>query len=401
MSLTLSQHLLNYAIESGEVEDPTQMGAEEITVITDETQSELEETVAEVAEVVEKLEENDAAAEKIVEAADSLESAVRRLDEMAGQNIRLAGPALQFYIQSVTTSLEARDIPAPIYKDAVLSMQHSFESAQVEDYTTEAKEKTESLIKRLYNMLVSAAKAAIQFITEFFATIGKNGAAITAAGKKLQGLAVKGDVEGEITGNYGALVVGGKVDPTAALKSLEKGYTSVKNLTREMQASIGQNGATAPSPMSVDLPGGAKVEFKLGEGKGLEKVAKASFSIKAADAKSEKSTPLDAAGIKALGGELVSIGNLMTAAVKDGKSITDAIQKFLSGVEGKLKSLVEKDEGAKKAAEDVKQARNALSGVKTYLPKYVKYMGGVAKQAYRFGIASAAKHKVAKEAATA
>lgn len=420
MTTSLSEMLRNLAVESGEIlpddgVDHSQMGAEEITVITDETQSELEEAVEEMAETVEKLENADAGAEKLVDATESLESAVRDLRALREQNLQLSGPAVQMFVSRVTDSMEARDIPAQIFSGVVEGLTASFESNRSEDYSTEAEEKSEGLIRRLVNMLVAAGKAVANWIKEFYQTLGKSGKAIRASGQKLErvGAAVKGEAKGELKGSsYGYLVVGGSVNGKKALETLLDEYqgslltitkgirTGMKQLIEALKAGdsakIAAEAKAAagkmPSKASFDLPGGYKAEYEPTGGE--EGFTGVKFAIKKGEAAAAGNfAPLSGAEIKALGAEIVSVGDKMIAASNDSKQAVADINSVLSTAN----SAVAKFQGAtpeeiKEAKKVIRVTQSAMSSLKGVVPTYVKHMGVAAKQAYKLGMASAAKH---------
>lgn len=421
--MSLSDILRQYAVESGELSadddtDHTQMGAEEITVITDETQTELEEAVEEMAETVEKLENNDASAEKLVEATESLESAVRDLRALRDNNIALNGPAVGFYLARVTTCLEAREIPAQIYGAEINSLQASFESNRFEDYSTEAEEKTEGVMKRMINMLVAAYRAFVQWLKDAYQTFGKSGAAIKASGAKLKRISgkLKGTAEGELKGkSYKDLLVGGNVDAVKAMNDINAAWKDdVLKLTQGLSGALkplstalaaGEPGklkaaaesaaAAIPAKKSFALPGGYTAEFAPGEGEGMSKFSGLKFEIKRKDATApEKVAPLSSSEISSLGTAVEQVGANMISISKSGGSAVTAFGELVSKAEAAFKKADKATpEELEAAREVVKATKAAMTAMKGIVPKYVAHMGNAAKVAYKFGMASAAKHK--------
>lgn len=420
--MSLEQSLRDLALESGEiVPDESFVGAEEITVITDETQSELEEAVAETAEEVDKLSTNDANAEKVIEAVESLESLSTQLTGLAAKGEKLSGAAVQFYISAVTASLEARSFPVEIFGNDVMGLQQSFESASVEDYTAEAEEKTGNILTRLYNMLATVVRAAVAAVKTFIASIGKSASAITAGGNKLKKIAsgLKGaPKEGDILGGWvGALALNGSVNAVGALKKVEAAYTNVSALTNKIQsgmsplitalanptpagvtsAAAGLN--TAFTATTIDLPGNAKATFTPGSGEGIAKLTGAKFSITKEKGNVSKAAPLSAAEIGALGSELVAVGTLLGKASADANKATANNEKVLAAADKAVKASKDGDAAAIGAARDlIKQAQAAIKANKNIMPAFISYTLGVAKEAYRFGTASAGKYGAKVEA---
>ena len=432
---SLSDALRNYGVESGQIEAEEAIlpaGEGEITVITDDTQSELEEAVADLADDVEKLETQDNAAEKVVEAVESLEAYVGQIDALAAAGIPLNGLAAKFLAQGMADSLEARGIPAAIFQSEVISMHESFESNQLEDYTTEAEEKGEGLIARLVAMLKAAASAVATAFKEFFTTMGKSASAIKASGAKLK--RVGGSLKGEAkvkeisTGGYGMLTVGGKVDPKAALQAANKTYTTgVLRVTKSIRDSMAplvtalSSGAVTGAALktagaavsgaglnesSIDLPGGYKAVFKPGQGENWDKLQGATFGIKKPEKKEapEKSPILTGAEISAIGDEMIKIGTLMESARKDADAVIatnqgliNAAGKVVGGTGRAIKDKVglnksETKEDDAAARQVLKMAKGAISANKGIIPAYVSYMANLAKEAYRCAASSAGKY---------
>lgn len=428
MSMSLSQHLYQYAVEAGEInDDPSFIGAEEVTVVTDDTETELGEAIQDMADSVEKIAEHNGSAEKMIDAVDSMESFVGQIQAMRANGQPLTEQGAQFFIQGVVASLEAREIPTQIFENEVMGLQHSFESGAVSDYSTEAEEQSEGILRRLYNMLKAAGAAALQALKDFFVTFGKSAKAIEQAGGVVQRIAngLKGEAEGDLKGSsYKALVVGSDVDAVTALKMIRGGYKSGIDTIREgIKKSFNELSAAMNDPTpakinsaakelhiadgSIKLPGGVTATFKLGDGEGMNKVGgtstlaglfrkgAAAFSISKVDASApEKVKPASKEQIKEIGLQLVSLGQEMNAAMKaaakeaeDYNKLTKAADKAVTKTQGATKEEVAL------ARDLIKCAQGAVKVSSSIIPTYTKYAGGVAKIAYAFAKASASKYK--------
>lgn len=419
MTTAFMTAMMQISIESGEIPKPEEdydhsgVGAEEIVVVTDETQTELEEAVADTAEKVEKMLENDTAAEKIVEAVDCLESIQVQLSTEAAAGRPLAGFAVPLLNQLIASSMEARQIPAGIFENAVMEIQQSFESNRFEDYTTEAEEKTEGLITKLLNMLKAAAKAVWTYISEFFTTIGRSGTAIKNGGTQIKRLAAKltGELKKEElkASGYNLLNNGGSFNPAAAVNAVTAGYSTIAlaafgeitGLVKPWVNSVSltptvktvnlqaMNGSVKTS--EHDLPGGYKAALKPGAGEGIASVSGAKFTITGPEKKAgpEKTAPLTKGELEALGSALESLGSRLLESKKSGTVVLQAQKTLLDEVDGKLKAIKGEDkEGAKKARAIVSEVSKALSAGKTIIPTYLDFASKVGKQGYNFGKAS-------------
>ena len=423
----LQAALMQYAIESGEIEDPSQFGAEEITVVTDETKSELEEAVEEMAEDVEKIADNDAAAEKLVEATESLESFVSHLNGLADAGVQITPVALDQYLKGVRESLEARKIPSVLYADEFSAAEASFESADKEDEKSlkdKAKEmgqRAGNVLQRFWNMIKAAVGAVVTSIQNFIAGIGKSGDAVIKAGNRLKAVskAAKGSAKGKVKGKaFAGLVVGGSVNPVEALDKVLKGYEDVKAAQAKVTGAIALAAQTLgtgkpnktvienslknaagkmPQEFKLDLPGGNEAVYVHGKGTGLLQLFDRSvFKIaKKGDVSvPEEVEPLSPSDILALGGKLVSIGGAMKDAVTAAKESIDKAQLTLKKAESFVSAAEKEDaEGQAAAKEALKAAKACVSTAKIFVPNYMKYVGATAQLAYRFGVQSANQYK--------
>lgn len=408
-----AQAMLQISIESGEVPAPegeydhSGVGAEEIPVVTDQTQTELEEAVQETADVVDKMLEHDAAAEKIVEATDSLESKLAQLRVERENGRPLAGFAVSLYNQSLAEAFEAREIPAGVFESIVVGLQESFESNQLEDYTSEAEAATESLITKLWNMLKTTAAKVWAYIEEFFKTIGKSGSSIKAGGTQIKRLAgaLDGEVKtAEISGKYARLHVGGSFSPTKAVEEVTSGYESVAlatfnelngivkpwiNSFSSVQRPVSAESIGKLSGKAHTLPGGYTAQLKAGAGEGGAAIAGAKFTITAPAKKdaTEKVAPLTKSELNSLGGALEALGARLVESKKAGTIVSAAHKKLIDDAGKKINDLLKKEnkDGAKAASGVVKEVNKALEAGKTIIPAYLGFAADVGKEAYNFG----------------
>lgn len=421
MSFDLSTALAQFAVESGEVtaeEVRLPAGEEEITVITDETQSTLEEAVSDLADDVERLEKKDDAAEKVVDAIESLESYVAQAQDMIAKGEHLNGRAASLWVQGVTSCMEARGIPAAIFETSVTAMAESFESAAQEDYSTEAEEKGEGLLRRLYNMLKSAVMAVATAIKEFFTTFGKSATAIQAAGAKLKRVAggLKGTAkEGDLKGSsFATLAVGGSINASKALDDAKSGYvngalkaskairaafTPLVNAfntptAASLKSTLSSLNTGALSGFTEELPGGYQAVLKMGEGEGAAKLSGAAFTVKKPDSKAsvEKAPVLSPSDIGNLATKIIDLGKLMSQMATEGDATLAANDKLIKAAEKAIGKEKAEKEDAAAARELFKLAKGLISMNKGIVPTYGKYLGMVGKDAYRYGMACAGKY---------
>lgn len=425
----LQSALMQYAIESGEISDPAEIvGAEEITVVTDETKSELEEAIEEMAEEVEKIADNADAAEKLVDATESLEARVLHLRGLREAGVDISGTAMDQFFKGVVDSMEARKIPAVLYADLVgVGAGASFESAEnadkpANDKAEEAAEKGEGVLKRFWNMIKAAVTGVINAIKNFITGMGKSGPAVVQAGERLKkaGGEAKGEAKGKLSGKgYAALVVGSDVDANKALELISAAYTSTikpgyaavtgaialaaqtlgtgKPNSGVIQNAMKNAAGKMPKEFNLELPGGYKAEFVHGKGTGLTTIFdRSSFKIvRDKEVKGpEEVAPLSPAEIGRLGDELVKLGGEMKDAVEASKAAVARAEDTLKKAEGFVNAAAKEDAEGQAAAKDLlKAAKGCVSTARIFVPNYMKFAGGVAKTAYKFGMASAAQYK--------
>lgn len=422
---TFAEVMRSIALEAGEItnpiaEDPSLVGAEEITIVTDNTQNELEEQLEDLSEKVEKLEDRGASAEVIQDTIESLESYVAAIHANREAGVALAGPAVQYLNMGMAASLEARGIPAEIFQAELTALQTSFESNAAEDYSTEAEAAAESMLKRLWNMLKAAVQQVTTAIREFFATIGQSATAIKASGERLK--KVGGQLKGGLKDDAGTIKLSGasylgsgaSVDPVKALSDLKTHYTQdVLGITKDIRGVLGdlqsvltdptaekiaawERGIVtkAPDSKTVGLPGGYSIKYVAGQGGGLQGLSRAQFYVgKPSEKTATTMAPLDKAAITALGGKIVEIGALMDAASKDGDAVIKANEALLKAAESAVAKGADGTPETKEAARKaLSAAKAAINANKSVIPSFVRHLGSAAKEAYSVGMQSARKH---------
>lgn len=421
MSKSLHAALLQYGVESGEIEPEEVIypaGEEEITVITDETQSDLEEAVAELADDVEKVEDHEDGAEKVIEAVESLEAYVVQFERLGEQGIPINTTAANFALQGIVASLEGRNIPAQVYSTEAFALQESFEADDKEaDKGPGLLGKGKALLTKLWNMLKAAAGAIKQAIVDFFATMGKSAAAIKAGGEKLKrvGASIKDSKQTNLNaGSYSALTVGGSVDPVKAMAEVNSGYKTavVDNITKlrivvnplvkalrnptpgGVKSAAEGIDVKALASSSAALPGGFVAHFTVGSGEGVAALTGTTFKIEKAKeggGASKDFSALSGPDIVKLGTAVVAAADLMVKAKTDADAIIKSNDELLSAATAAISAA--KDDAAQGAARELlKTATKLLSVTKGFVPTYVRYMATTAKVAYKAGMASASAH---------
>lgn len=420
MSKSLHAALLQYGVESGEIEPEeviTPAGEEEITVITDETMSDLEEAVAELADDVEKVEDHENGAEKVIEAVESLEAYVVQFERLGEAGIAINTTAANFALQGIVASLEGRNIPAAVYSTEAFALQESFEADDKEaDKGPGLLGKGKALLTKLWNMLKAAAGAVKQAIIDFFSTMGKSAAAIKAGGEKLKrvGATIKDSKTVSLKGgSYSALTVGGSVDPVKAMADVNSGYKTavVDNITKlRIVVNPLVKALRNPTPggvksaaegidvkslasASASLPGGFVAHFTVGSGEGVAALTGTTFKIeKTKGGESAKDfNALSGGDIVKLGTAVVATADLMVKAKSDADAIIKSNDELLSAATTAINAA--KDDEAQGAARELlKTATKLMSVTKGFVPTYVRYMATTAKVAYKAGMASASAH---------
>lgn len=430
--MDLNEYLNDLALESGvvtevsaPVNETVHAGADELTVVTDDIQTELEESLTTTGEAVAKLNTSDAAASKLVDAVESLESMMYQLESFESAGIPLDTMMSGFFMQNVALCLEARDFDQRLYADDIAAATASFEAAQLalpgpdskSDNTGEAKAKTGNIITRLWQMLKSAVAKGIERLTNWWNSVGKSASAVKASGQRLKEVAKKisGSPEGKLkSGSFTKLTVGGKVSADHALQAVESGYTngvlSVTKDFREVTTALiaalgkGDSGAVGAFARSIDtklhaheqdICGGYKMSFRPGAGGGFDGLMKAKFSISRSDKPSAgeaELAPLSAAEIAQLGARLESLGSMMEKISKDSHEAVNGAKGVLAAAE-KANNKTDTKLENKEANQLFSTAQKLVSQTAQFGPAYVSIMGEIAKEAYKLGMQSAAKHK--------
>ena len=425
---SIADLLKEFSVESAqaEVEENNlvegQVGAEEILVATDETTTELEEAIEEVADAVEDQEAVAETTETLIEAAESLESAMNIIEAATLRGERVNGVAMQIWAQGVVSSMEARQIPAEVYKDVVESFGDSFESDSYTDYSVEAKEKSEGVLAKIWSMIKAAFARARDFLTRLIAWFGKSADAVEKAGKKLlkeveDRKGKKVDKDAKIPGKpYAELIIGGKVDAANAeekangvftvvssecTKLYEVGVSSAKDLegSGDKKAAItkaGKETTKALEAMAKDVSGLAAAGGKEWEMK-VESTSerfwnegKVVYSLKTKESTTTVPGEIDVpslADLKALGDNIVALAKDVRTESDNAKRTQGKINvQFGANAKGEQQNLAEQ----RIVARTISSAVAASSSIRG---KVAGSVLGLAKKGYAFGMVAARRYK--------
>lgn len=393
-----------------------QVGAEEITVVTDETTTELEEAIEEVAETVEESEKVAETTETLIDAAESLENAVAQIQDLRLAGQRVNAVSMKIWARGVADSMEARQIPAEVYQDLMDDFGESFESTDTyTDYSTEAEEKGEGLLTKIWNMIKAAFARVRDFFGRLIAWFGKSADSIIKAGYKLRETVKdrkelkSADAKVKAKSYADLANSSNKVDASAALKEAKNAFTIADTAsTAVYDASVeAANALKAGGEGDIKKFEGAVNgfdglnNFELGntkitiEGKqGASWYNDGKVSMKFKTTKSEKKAgdeqaPMAKNEIEALASELITFGEDIKKTMADAKR-----------TQGKLNVDFPKTDAGKHAVEKMGQRRAIARSIQssTALANSVrgKVAGlalSVAKKAYSFGMANANLYK--------
>lgn len=414
---------LNVSLENDQ-EHEGDLGAEELNLITDETTTVLDETLQEVAASAEELDMADATVEELELAADSMESMLGALSKVRGDGA-LDAQAMTMYNAGLESLIKAHRLPLPVSDLSVSN--EAFAAGDAMVLSLEAEEKGKNLLQRMWDGIKNAIVSFFTKLKTFITNLGKSGEAVANAGRKLQaaakGLGTAEQKEGaKVSGGWAKqLVLGGSVDAQKALVAVQQGASEyVFDHTKSVTTAIGPLTAalsnataagiiaaaqkvnlTAAAPKNIELPGGAKVEFKVAEGdSNLAKLAGAKYSLTRGEAKAPESIKVLSIGeINALGSELIKMGGQMTKITSLNADMDKANSQLIAAGE----KLIKAEEGAdiaaaKKVLSQLSKVSRLAAGI---IPTYMSYAGTVGKAAFAYGKASLAQYKGSKADATA
>lgn len=424
----IAELLKQFSAESAqaEVEEANlgegQVGADEILVTTDETTTELEEAIQEVAEAVEDQEEVAESTETLIDAVESLESAMNIIEGATLRGERVNGVAMQIWAQGVVSSMEARQIPAEVFKEIQEGFGDSFESDSYSDYSPEAKEKTDGVMAKIWAMIKAAFARARDFLTRLIAWFGKSADAVEKAGNKLLKEVVdrKGKKVAPGTKIPGApyveLMVGSQFNPVGAVsgatnvfkivsaectKLYDVGVESAKALegSGDKKAEIKKAGKAttdALTTMAKDVTGlaaagGKEWEMKVeSTSESFWNEGKVVYTLKTKDAAKKSPEEVDVPtldALKALGENIVALAKVVRTESDNAKRTQGKINvQFGSNAAGEQKNLADQ----RVVARTISSAVAASSSIRG---KVATSVLGLAKKGYAFGMVSARRYK--------
>lgn len=397
----MNTFLTDLAVESGVIEEHAG-SPEEITINTMDTETELEEVIEKLAADVEKASDQNKGTDQLVKTMVSLEAKLTMLQGMRETGESLNATAAKMYSSAIATSMEARGFPLKLYGDVVSEMDHSFESHQAYDYSTEAEAKTEGLLTRIKAMLKKALDGFINFWKDMASRVGTMGKTVTGLGETLitksGTLGGKAPGDGKISASGLAGVVSGPskviTDLTAATsklnaneKKLAEALKMIGDATLSKSDPSETNRESGRLLASIDavitLPSGFTLEYSEADGSKLE--------VKGGDKPEVKEVAiLSQPEIKKLGTDLLALGKALTISDSDQRSLIGVIESSTNKMIAKL----EKDDKATGSGV-MKDFNTGVKMIRSGRAVFNKHATNVAKQAYRYASQSINRHSAA------
>lgn len=396
-----------------------------------------EETIVQVDEVLEEargdsaiVEEHDEAVEELSQAADSMESLIASLESAIADG-GLSPQAADIHGRALAIATRRLPIDAAEFTVSNESFGGTGDKLQA---SMEALEGAKALLSKIWEAIKNAVQGAWNAVKTFFATMGKSGPAVVAAGNSLKqrataakGLtAAPGKINLGQAGNY--LIVGGKVAPAAALAAINHGYdVGVKQYTNKILAALNplyqsiQKGEVHPDrlkqvagsinveaclteDMKGKLPAGYFFDLNVSDKEGLDGLADASLKLsqdKSAMASGEVQFDLPSVDeISKMADQIVAMGKLIISS----KSVAGMAEKGINDAVKAGNSLVAKGDTLDKAeagsAKAVLAKLNKAARLTTGCShQYLSFMGSAAKASAAFGAKTLASYgKSAKKA---
>lgn len=381
-----------------------------------------EETIVQVDEVLEEargdsavVEEHDQAVEELSQAADSMESLIASLESAIADG-GMSPQAADIHSRALAIATRRLPIDASEYTVSNESFGGTGDKLQA---SMEALDGAKALLAKIWEAIKNAVTGAWNAVKTFFATMGKSGPAVVAAGqslkqrataaKGLQPSAVKIGLGGAL--NY--VVVGGKCAPAQALSAINHGYdVGVKQYTNKILAALNplyqsiQKGEVHPDrlkavagsinveaclteDMKGKLPGGYFFDLTVSDKEGLDGLADASLKLS-----QDKSAKVNEAGfdlptvdeISKLADEIVAMGKLIISS----KAVAGMAEKGINDAVKAGNALVAKgdtlDKGEVGSAKAVLAKLNKAARLTTGCShQYLSFMGSAAKASAAFG----------------
>jgi hypothetical protein len=402
----------------------------EINPVTEETIVQVDEVLEEAREDSASVDEHDEAVEELSDAAESMESLIASLESAIADG-GLSPQAADIHSRALAIATRRLPIDASEFTVSTESFGGTGDKLQA---SMEALEGAKALLAKIWEAIKNAVVGAWNAVKAFFASMGKSGPAVVAAGQSLKkragetkdnGAGAGGTINMGSAGDY--LVVGGKVAPAAALAAINHGYdVGVKGYTNKILAALNplyqsiQKGEVHPDrlksvagsinveaclteDMKGKLPGGYFFDLTVSDKEGLDGLAEASLKLGREKPGDSDAFALPAvAEIGKLADQIIAMGKLIIAS----KSVAGMAEKGINDAVKAGNSLVAKgdtlDKGEVGSAKAVLAKLNKAARLTTGCShQYLSFMGSAAKASASFGAKVLAIHAKGKKAEAA
>lgn len=432
MRNSILQSALNVSMESADFSEN-----QEINPVTEETIVAVDEVLEEVRGDSADVSEHDDAVEELEQTAESLESLITSLESAIADG-GMGPQAADVHSRALAIATRRLPINSSEYTVSTESFGGTGDKLVA---SQEALDGAKQLLSKIWEAIKNAVMSAWNAVKTFFATIGKSGPAVIAAGQSLKKRAQSQKGQKPVTpkitlmpGALNTLVLDGKLKAADSLRAVNHGYdVGVKQYTTKMVAALspviqavyagnvhpdrlkeaaGKVDVTAAlvDDMKGKLPGGYFFDLTVGEGEGLAVLSGTSLKLSQDKAAKVKSADFDLPSveeIEKMADQIIEMGKLMVAS----KQVAGAAEKGVNDVVkagSKLAATgdnLDKAEvaGAKQVLAQLNKAARLTTGCSH---QYLSFMGTAAKAAASFGTQALKKYgkaaaKDAKDAAKA
>ncbi|MNF70026.1 hypothetical protein D3C84_519250 [compost metagenome] len=401
----------------------------EINPVTEETIVQVDEVLEEAREDSASVDEHDEAVEELSDAAESMESLIASLESAIADG-GLSPQAADIHSRALAIATRRLPIDASEFTVSTESFGGTGDKLQA---SMEALEGAKALLSKIWEAIKNAVQGAWAAVKNFFATMGKSGPAVVAAGQSLKQRAAAAKGQNPSAGkiNLGSalnfVVVDGKLAPAQALAAINHGYdVGVKTYTSKILAALNplyqsiQKGEVHPDrlkqvaasinveaclteDMKGKLPGGYFFDLTVSDKEGLDGLAEASLKLGREKPGDSDAFALPAvAEIGKLADQIVAMGKLIIAS----KSVAGMAEKGINDAVKAGNSLVAKgdtlDKGEVGSAKAVLAKLNKAARLTTGCShQYLSFMGSAAKASASFGAKVLAIHAKGKKAEAA
>lgn len=406
--------------------------SQEINPVTEETIVAVDEVLEEARGDSAIVEEHDVAVDELSQAADSMESLIASLESAIADG-GMGPQAADIHGRALAIATRRLPIDAAEFTVSTESFGGTGDKLQA---SMEALEGAKALLSKIWEAIKNAVQGAWAAVKNFFATMGKSGPAVVAAGQSLKqrAAAAKGQNPASAKINLGMalnfVVVGGKCAPAQALAAINHGYdVGVKNYTNKILAALNplyqaiQKGEVHPDrlkavagsinveaclteDMKGKLPGGYFFDLTVGNKEGLDGLAEASLKLSQDKAAKVNAAEFDLPTVDEIGklaDQIINMGKLIISS----KSVAGAAEKGINDAVKAGNSLVAKGDtldkteagSAKAVLAKLNRAARLTTGCSH---QYLSFMGSAAKASASFGAKVLSQYgKAAKKAEAA